>query len=302
MLDESGVRNSIKSIEHFIRSAVEDSSRSGVAVGLSGGLDSTVTAALGAAAIGPERVMSFFLPEREGPDEDAEDARRVAEWLHIDLVERDVTNALDDLGVYDLVLSKLPGDLLRKALVRVVYGLRGLLPGADPFIDAQEGRAVAPIAGATAGFKARHRMRMVYLFFEAERRGLLVAGTANRTERLTGIYTRFGIDDCAHLMPIGSLYRTDVLAVARALGVPEEISSKPPSPGIIPGVTDKYDYLLGLTSDVLDSVLEAVVRGEEPAAAARRLSVEPKTVARVAQLVRHAAGLRDLPLMPPSDD
>jgi NAD+ synthase len=136
---------------------------------------------------------------------------------------------------------------------------------------------------------------MVYLFFRAERRNLLVAGAANRTEKLTGIYSRFGVDDCADIMPIGGLYRTEVLRLAEALDIPTRIRSKTPAPGIIPGVRDKYVYLLGRASDRLDPILEDLVSGASPAEVAERHGIETDHAQRIASIMATAEALRSTP-------
>ncbi|MBD3349012.1 MAG: NAD(+) synthase [Candidatus Eisenbacteria bacterium] len=287
-----------ESIAAFVRRQLENSERAGVAIGMSGGLDSTVTAALCVRGVGPGHVRGYFLPEKEGPSSDSADAELVADWLGIPLETHDLTGALGEIGVYDFVLSKVPGDVLRSAIVRGAYGLRRLLSGEDPLAGGQAGSKSAAVSRATAHFKVRHRMRMVTLFFRAERRNLLVAGAANLTERLTGIYTRFGVDDCAAIMPIAGLYRTEVLRLAESLGVPEAVRRKRPAPGIIPGVKDKYVYLLDLESETLDRVLEEIVRGVSAAEAAGKHDVPLEKVERVMSAVSSARHLLDMPLEP----
>jgi NAD+ synthase len=285
-------------IAAFVRDSLESSGRSGVAVAMSGGLDSSVTAALCVRGVGADRVTGFALPEREGPPEDLDHARLVASRLGVRLETYDITRALDDLGVYDFVLSRLPGEALRAALVRAAYGLRRLTSGEDPLLGSLGGSKSPAVSRASAHFKARHRMRMIFLYFRAERMNLLVAGAANRTEKLTGIYSRFGVDDCADIMPIAGLLRTEVGRLAEALDVPAEIRSKTPSPGIIPGVKDKYQYLLGLESGALDAVLEGLASGASREEVARRCGVDVEQVSRVASVMAAAAQIAATPLEP----
>jgi len=139
---------------------------------------------------------------------------------------------------------------------------------------------------------------MVFLYFRAERMNLMVAGAANRTEVLTGIYSRFGVDDCADIMPVGGLLRTEVLRLAEHLDVPAYIRSKTPAPGIIPGVTDKYRYLLGLDSHVLDEMLEALDSGAAPADVAAGTGVDIGDVERVVAAMAAARAMRAVPPVP----
>ena len=297
MLKGREIHGAIDAIASFIVEALDGSPRTGIAVGLSGGLDSTVTTALCVRAVGGERVTAFLLPEREGPPKDEDDGLFVAERLGVESVTVNVTAALDGLGVYDFLLSKLPSPV-SDAIVRVSYEARRLLGTRDPLIESLTGSANPAVYKAAAHFKIRHRVRMVALLFEAEKRNLLVAGAANRTEKLTGIYTRFGVDDSADIMPIANLYRTEVLEVGRALGVPERILSKPPAPGIIPGVRNKYRYLLDLPAEDVDRALEALESGETPEETARRLDLPEEPVRRIDRVREEALRLRELPLVP----
>jgi NAD+ synthase len=285
-------------IAAFVRESLEVSGRSGIAVAMSGGLDSSVTAALCVRGVGADRVTGFALPEKQGPPEDLADAKLVARWLGIRLEEHDITSALSKLGAYDFVLSRLPGDALRAGVIRAAYGLRRVLSDEDPLIGGLTGSRSAVVSRSSAHFKSRHRMRMVFLYFRAERVNLLVAGAANRTEKLTGIYTRFGVDDCADIMPIAGLFRTEVLHLANALEIPEKIRSKTPAPGIIPGVKDKYQYLLDLESDRLDVVLECLDSGSPSGEVAARCGIEVEHVERIASVMAAAARMAAVPLAP----
>lgn len=298
MIDKEQALETCDRLASFVRDALESSGRSGIAVAMSGGLDSTVTAAICARGAGPDRVAGFALPEREGPSGDVSDAEFVARRLGIEFDTYDITHALEDMGVYDFVLSKLPGESVRAAVVRTAYGIRRLIGDEDPLAGGMGGSRSAMVARASAHFKARHRMRMVYLYFRAERRNLLVAGAANLTERLTGIYTRFGVDDCADIMPISGLYRTEVLAVAEALEIPISIRTKSPAPGIIPGVRDKYVYLLGLDSGRLDPVLEAFESGLGPEEVSREHGIKVEQAERIAAIMAEGKKLGALPREP----
>jgi len=298
LIDASQAEETGRSISAFVRRYLDSSNRTGIAVALSGGLDSTVTAALCVRGVGPERVTGFFLPERQSPPEDRGDAWLAAEWLGIDLKTYDMTGALEEIGTYDFVLSRLPSDALRAAAVRVAYGLRRVVGRENPLEGGQGGSRSAVVYRSSAHFKSRHRMRMVFLYFRAERENLLVAGCANLTEKLTGIYTRFGVDDCADIMPIAGLYRTEVLRVAESLGVPERILNKTPAPGIIPGVRDKYVYLLDIDADRLDRILEDIDLGMSVAELAQRHHLNGAHLERVLSAMLAAREMREVPTEP----
>ena len=246
-------------LEDFIRETADELRAGGALVGLSGGLDSTVTAALCARALGPENLTGLLMPEKESSGDDGPCAQMVSDWLRIETVRRDITGQLESLGAYDFVLSRLPGRKIKELAVRLscrFFRDRG----EDPLVSDRTGGASRVIREAGAAIQARHRVRMVTAQFEAEKRGLMLVGCANRTERATGLYCRFGIDDCADIMPIAGLYRTEVLRLAGRLGVPEQIRTRPPDPGIIPGVEDKYRFFTGIPG----SIHSLLIVGEEP--------------------------------------
>jgi NAD+ synthase len=99
----------------------------------------------------------------------------------------------------------------------------------------------------------KHRLRMILLYQEAEIRNLMVVGAANRTEWLTGTFSQWGCDQCADVMPILHLYRSQLDPLAAYLGVPDEIRAKPADPDVMPGIDDK-EALLG-SFEVVDQIL-----------------------------------------------
>ena len=161
---EASAQARIERITEFIARSLEESPRTGIAVGLSGGLDSTVTSALAARAVGAESVTTFLLPEREGPRDDTGDGLFVSDWLGTPCVRVDVTAALDCVGVYDFLLSKLPAPA-SEALVRLAYESRRLFSSQDPLVASLTGSPSPFVHKAAAHVKIRHRMRMVTLLF-----------------------------------------------------------------------------------------------------------------------------------------
>ncbi len=129
---------------------------------------------------------------------------------------------------------------------------------------------------ALANLKAR--IRMCILYYHANARRALVVGTGNRSELRMGYFTKYGDGGC-DLLPLGALYKTQVRALARYLGVPQSIIEKTPSAGLWPGQTDEAE--LGLSYEVLDRVLVALDLGFAPAEIARALHVSLAVVRKV---------------------
>ncbi|MBS7644439.1 MAG: NAD+ synthase [Candidatus Bathyarchaeia archaeon] len=182
-------------IVEFIRGAVEESGSTGVVLGLSGGVDSSVAAALCAEALGSERVLGLVMPTGFTPREDLEDAY----WL---------------AGRYGLRVRRIDVDPIVEGI------LRSMDVGSD-----------APRI-ALGNLRARIRMVLNYYFANAE--GRLVVGTGDLSEYLLGYYTKHG-DGAADLYPIIHLFKSEVRLLGRSLGLPEKLTGKPSSPQLWPG-------------------------------------------------------------------
>lgn len=204
-------------IVEFLSAYLESSGARGYVVGLSGGVDSSTTAALAVKAVGSERVVALLMPDPSStPREDVEDAKALAKKLGVE---------------YHVI----PID-------RAVAALTASMPLFDP-----------PDRVALGNLKAR--VRMIMLYYLANRRNLLVLGSGDRSEILLGYFTKYG-DGGVDLLPIGDLYKTQVRRLARHLGIPERIAYKPSSPRLWPGQTAEGE--LGLSYEQADQILYAI--------------------------------------------
>lgn len=242
----------IRRITSFVKGTVRSAFARGVVVGISGGVDSAVTGALCARALGRNRVLGVLMPSDHTPRRDVEDARRLAEswgvrWVEID-VSRTVKTIVDSVG---------------------------------------EGGGRLPVANATA------RVRMVVLYYYSNSLDYLVAGTGDKSEISIGYFTKFG-DGGADLLPIAHLYKTQVRALAKVLGVPDDVASKPSSPQLWSGqrATDEIpaDY------PYLDAVLHLLFdRKVSPREAARGARVSMAVVKKALEMHRRSEHKRALP-------
>ncbi|MEM3996350.1 MAG: NAD+ synthase, partial [Pyrobaculum sp.] len=214
-------------ISAFIKEYVDRAGARGVVVGLSGGVDSTVAAALAVDALGPEGVLALTMPSVYTPPEDVEDARKVAERLGVKLIHIDITPIVESFH------KAFPGFAAED---RVAAG--NILP----------------------------RVRMTILYYYANRENLLVLGSGDRSELLLGYFTKYG-DGGVDLLPIGSLYKTQVREMARRLGF-GWIADKPSSPRLWHGHTAEGE--LGAPYEVLDAVLWALFDAKMPVEEVRR--------------------------------
>lgn len=241
----------VGAIERFIAGQVSELGRAGIVVALSGGLDSSTVLALCARAIGPDRVTAVLLPDRQGSRDALRFSRLVASRLGVRVVALDATRVNRAAGVYDFVGYRIP---LRRLVARVVrtYLAKG---GDNVFLAGVRGSDDRLTRQALAAIYARQRLRMVMTYRYAELHRLLVVGTAQKSEDLLGLFVKFGIDDAADVMPLKALYRSQVLRIAEAVGVPDEVLARTPNPEMLPGIDDKYLDVFGVSAPTVDLLL-----------------------------------------------
>ena len=252
-------------IRAFIDDHVAAANADGVVVNMSGGLDSTVTAALAVEALGADRVYGLILPCNKVGAPHARDAEALADALGI---EHDTVHLQPLFAQFGAVAPDR-------------FDLHD-----EPV---RSGNAIA-------------RLRMVMAYLAANAMDRLVCGTTNRSERLLGYVTKHG-DGAADLLPLGHLYKTDVRSLADALDVPAFVVEKPPTAGFLPGQRDADD--LGASYEVIDAVLRlGVDRGLDAEAIAERLSgdADEETVADLLARHRATAHKRTTPPMPRSGE
>ena len=256
--------------------------REGAIVGLSGGIDSAVMAALAAEALGPEKVVGLVLPEKESNPVSSQYATRHAEALGIEFREIDVTPTVESVVAYqwrDEYLQKiipayrpgckynitLPTDLLERSSFSF-YVLQVMLPDGTvekKRLKLNEFRTITSFANI------KIRSRMLHLYAEAERRGLLVAGTTNRTEMILGDFCKYG-DGGTDIEALAHLYKNQIYQLADHLHVIPEIISREPSPDTFSLPVSDQEFFFRIPFSKIDFLLyawEHEVPGAEVAAA-----------------------------------
>jgi NAD+ synthase len=281
---------------NFIKTSVVDFNREGAIVGLSGGLDSSVVLALSVAALGPNKVLGLIMPERDSSQDSESDARLLAETLGVRVEKVELTPILDEMGIY----KHIPRAIFAKrkiasAVVKGGYKLYTRLTGERPFLSGLEGTSSGLLRRANAYYRMKHRLRMVMLYSYAERENLLVVGTVNKTEFLTGFFVQYG-DSAADITPLLPLYKTQVKQLAEFLHIPERILNKAPSPDLIPGITD--EFAIGITYEKLDLILAGLDMNLAMERIAAKTGVNQKTVEYVKELVKRSEHMRNSPLVP----
>ena len=198
----------------FMRDVFQKEGFTNAVIGLSGGIDSATSLALTVCALGKDNVYPVVLPYGSLNSEGTKDAQIVIDWL------------------------KIPEKHVRIIDIQpiVVAAVAAIDPKMD---DGRKGNVMA-------------RMRMVALYDFAKALPALVVGTENKTEHLLGYYTKFG-DEASDIEPLRNLYKTQVYELARSLGVPKKILTKPPTAGLWKGQTDEGEF--GFTYKQVDEVL-----------------------------------------------
>ena len=285
--------------------------RRGAVVGVSGGIDSSVTAALCAKALGPDNVLGVFMPERDSSGESLELGRLLTGRLGISSILEEVGPMLDAAGCYrrrdeairgvfpqyepgyrsKIVLSDLFGDSPYRLFSLVISDPEGNICEKRLPLDAYQ-----TIVAAT-NFKQRVRKMMEY--YHADRLRYAVAGTPNRLEYDMGFFVKNG-DGSADFKPIAHLYKTQVYQLAEYLGVPAEICSRPPTTDTYSLAQSQEEFFFSLPYEKMDICLYGKNHGvpaEQVAAAAGLL---PEQVRRVYEDIdakrRAAVYLHECPL------
>jgi NAD+ synthase len=197
-------------IRRFIKEYVENAGADGIILGLSGGIDSNVVAALASLSIGGDRVTGLMLPEKETyTSKDVNDAKFVAEKFGLKTEICDITPVLDKF--YETI------------------------PIFDPSHKLCKGNVKA-------------RTRMIYLYYYANKLNSIVCGSSDKSETMMGYFTKWG-DGAADISPIMDMYKTQVRKLATHLGFPKDITTKPSTPALWPNqlaeteLGIKYEYL-----------------------------------------------------------
>jgi NAD+ synthase len=285
------------SLEEFIRAHMEKLEREGVIFGLSGGVDSSVVGALCKRAVGSEKTLALIMPEKDSKKEHIKDALRFASEFNIETRVIDISPYLKALGTYKLFpLNKLPfSKKIKGNIVRKAYQLYTKKAGETPFSNSLLGfkdkKFGLYLKKGNAYYRIKHRLRMILLYLHGELENRLVVGAANKTEYKIGFFVKHGCDHAADIMPLLSLYKTQVIEIAKFLKIPSAIIEKPPSPDIIPGIID--EDAIGVPYEKLDLILMALEQNWKHSDIAGTLGVEENQVGYVAGLVQKSEHMRE---------
>ena len=246
--------------------------RRGVVVALSGGIDSSVVAALSVAALGPDRVFGLHMPERESSTDTIEYSRLLSDSLGIESQLENISPILEAVGCYqrrDDAIRMVcpdygPGYKSKIVLPSVVdsdsfrlYSIVVLAPDGTQTTHRLSTEAYLGIVAAT-NFKQRARKSLEY--YHADRLNYVVTGTPNRLEYDQGFFVKLG-DGSADVKPIAHLYKSQVYALAEHLGVPAPIRARPSTTDTYSMPQSQEEFYFSLPYDRMDLCLFGLNNG-----------------------------------------
>lgn len=216
--------------------------KSGGVVGISGGIDSSVTMALLVQALGPESVVGIMLPEKDSSSESKYLALKLSEKFSVKAIEEDITDALEGFNCYkrrdEAVKRVFPEYDPATFKMKIGLNRSGINQNLPPFFtltivdrDGNQKSQIIPVKEylqivASSNFKQRSRMSMLY--YHAEINNYAVIGTPNKHEVEQGFFVKYG-DSAADVMPIAHLYKSQVYQIAEYLEIPREIIARTPT-------------------------------------------------------------------------
>ena len=253
----------------FIQDQLRAMHRKGIVIGLSGGVDSALSAALSVKAAGKDRVLALLLPDKESSPQSAEFATKQAEKLGIEAVTVDITPVLEAFGTYEKrdavaraiypdfggdhkLKITLPSDILNKDsfnfFTLTVVDPRGATKSTR--LDNEQAQ------GIIAATCTKHRTRMMTQYYHAEKLNYLVCGTTNKSEAVQGLFVKYG-DGGVDIEPIAHLYKNQVFQLAEHLGVIPEILERSPCPDTYSAPVTDEEWFFRMPFKVLDLLLYA---------------------------------------------
>lgn len=282
----------VKSITSGLRRLLQQLRRKGAVLGLSGGIDSSVTAALCVRALGPERVLGLLMPEADSAEETLALSRLIAEHLGIATVLEEITPLLEASGCYarrDAAIKAVipdygPGWKAKLVLPSVVesdsYRLFSVVAQAEGGRQVRERLTLESYLAIIAATSFKQRSRKMLEYYHADRLNYAVVGTPNRLEYDQGFFVKNG-DGAADIKPIAHLYKSQVYQLAEYLELPKEIRSRPPTTDTYALPQSQEEFYFSLPYQQMDLCLYAFNHGYSPEAAAPALDLSALQVARV---------------------
>lgn len=266
--------------------------KSGAVIGISGGIDSSVCAALCARALGPKRVVGIMMPETDSSPESERLARELAKKYGFETIKEDISGGLTGLGCYNrrdeairMVFPEYtngwknkivtPTNILEKDTFNF-FNLTVENPKGEVFTKRMPLESYLQVVASS---NLKQRLRMTTLYYHAEKRNWAVIGTGNKDEHMQGFFVKYG-DGGADMKPIAHLFKIQVYQIAEAIGVPQEIIKRTPTTDTYSFEVTQEEFFFGLDFYTMDMLWHAMENNVSPAEAAKVLGLTEHQVER----------------------
>ena len=251
------ITNSIREI------MVTQLKRRGLVVGVSGGIDSSVTLALCVKALGKKRVLALQMPEKHSAKNTSDLSALVADSFGVEKIYENITGILEAVGFYkrynEAVQSIIPEytDDWKSKIVIPPLNEKKRFTFFSIVTKSPDGKIIKnrlPLnayLGIVAATNFKQRIRKMLEYYHADRLNYATTGTPNRLEYDQGFFVKLG-DGAADIKPIAHLYKTQVYQFAEYLGVPEEICKRPPTTDTYSLPQGQDEFYFSLPYDKMD--------------------------------------------------
>jgi NAD+ synthase len=238
----------------FIKTYIQNSDSNGVVIGLSGGVDSCVTAIICKNILGKKNTKCIFLPDDATPELDIEHVKNIAKKFNLNFEERNINY-----------------------YIKTIDGL---------FIEKYNNPALANV---------KARLRMLILYEYANMTNKIVCGSSNKSELLIGYFTKYG-DGGADINPIGDLYKSQIIELAKYLKIPAGIINKAPTAGLLKDQTDEKDLKISYKN--LDLILAGLEKKIDKTRISKITKIKISEVKRIEKMILKSQHKRRFPLIP----
>jgi len=266
--------------------------KGGAVIGISGGIDSSVVAALCARALGPKRVLGVMMPEKDSSPDSKRLALKLADTFGFEAIEESIYGGLSGLKCYEkrdeAIKSVFPEyDSSWKSKITIPTNIleKDSFNFFTLFIENEKGESKTkrlPLKAylqIVASTNLKQRLRMTTLYYQAEKRNWAVAGTGNKDEHMQGFFVKYG-DGGADLKPIAHLFKVQVYQLAKYLGVPQEIIERTPTTDTYSAEVTQEEFFFGLDFYHMDMLWYAMEHDVPPEEAAKVLNLTKEQVER----------------------
>ncbi len=268
--------------------------RKGGVIGVSGGIDSSVTLAIAVRAFGAENLLGIMLPEKDSSPDSKDFAELLTKKFGVKVIEENIGGALEGFQCYqrrDEAVSRvipefnpatdkmkivIPEELIRKNLPPVFYVTVIFQDGSEKSVRLPMNEYLQIVA--SSNFKQRCRMSMLY--YHAEALHYAVLGTPNKHEVEQGFFVKYG-DGGADVMPIGNLYKTQVYEIARHLGVPDEIIERTPTTDTYSAEQTQEEFFYQMPFEDMDLLWYGWENGYTPEEVAPVMNLSTEAVLKI---------------------